>query len=148
MSLSAPICIQVVFLVETVHYRDRRRRHHYVRREYKFLHEGKNHMAAVTVNVGHVVNCSLLFLDQNGNPLQTTPTPDAPPAWSDSTPATGTLTVAPGGLTASETAVAVGSDVISVSLAVAGVSFSATLPITVTPAPQVLTAIAIAATVV
>ena len=53
-----------------------------------------------------------------------------------------------GGLTAVDTAVAPGTDLVTVSLAVGGVSFSATLGITISPAPQVLTSIAIAPTVV
>src|ERR1700675_785341 len=111
MGLSSPIwCddVVIVFVVDTYHYRDRHHRHRFVRRQSIILHPGRNHMAAVTVNVGHTVNCSLLFLDQAGNPMLITPVPDAAPSWSDSTPATGTLTVAPGGLTASELAVAAG----------------------------------------
>lgn len=100
----------------------------------------------VTVSVGHTVNCSLVFLDQNGNPMLVAPSPDSPPSWSNSTPATETLS--PGGLTASALALAVGGDTISVSVSVGGVSFGATLGVTVTPAPQVLTSVSIAATVV
>lgn len=104
-------------------------------------------MNPVTVSIGHTVSCSLVFLDQNGNPMHTTPVPDAPPVWSDTTPATGTLTPAPDGLTASEVALAAGSDTISVALTVNGVAFSATVGVTVSPAPQVLTSVEIATTV-
>jgi hypothetical protein len=102
----------------------------------------------ITVAIGHKVNCTLAFLDQNGNPMLTPVTPDSPPAWSDSTPATGTLTAAPDGLSASEAAIAAGSDTISVTVIVGGVSFAATLGVTVSPAPQVMTSVAIEATVV
>jgi hypothetical protein len=90
---------------------------------------------------------TISFLDQNGNPMLTAVTPDAPPTWSDTTPATGTLTPAAGGLSATEAAIAAGSDVVNVALTVGGAAFSASLGITVSPAPQVLTSIAINATV-
>jgi hypothetical protein len=107
-------------------------------------------MNPVVVNVGHVVNCTIIYLDQNGNPMLTTPTPDAAPTWSDAPAPAGcaTLVAAPGGLTATDTAVAVGADVISLSLSVGGVAFSATQPVTIDAAPQVLTSIEIDATVV
>jgi hypothetical protein len=101
----------------------------------------------VTLTVGHTVDFALVFLDQNGNPMLVTPVPDAAPIWSDITPATGTLTPAASGLTASELAIAAGSDTVSVSLMVGGVSFSASIDVTVTSVPQVLTSVAIAATV-
>ena len=104
-------------------------------------------MNPVAVTVGHIVNCSLVFLDQDGNPMVTTPTPDAPPTWSDTTPATGTLTAASNGLTASEAIIAAGSDTISVKLSVGGVAFSASVPVTASAAPQVLTSVAINTTV-
>jgi hypothetical protein len=100
----------------------------------------------VTVSVGHNVQCSLVFLDQNSNPMLVQPTPDSPPTWSNSTPATETLS--PGGLTASALALAAGGDTISVSVSVGGVTFGATLGVTVTPAPQILTSVDVAATVV
>jgi len=101
----------------------------------------------VTLTVGHTVAFALVFLDQNGNPMLTTPVPDAAPVWSDITPATGTLTPAASGLTATELAIAPGADTVSVSLAVAGVSFTASIDVTVETAPQVLTSVQIAATV-
>jgi len=112
------------------------------------LQPGKITMAsAITVNIGHAVDLSIVFLDQNGNPMLTTPAPDAAPAWANSTPATGTLVAAADGMSAVETAVAAGSDVVSLSLAVGGTAFSATLPITVAAAAQVLTSIDISAAV-
>jgi hypothetical protein len=105
-------------------------------------------MNPISVSVGHTVNCSLEYIDQNGNPMLTTPTPDAAPTWSDTDASSETLTAAPGGLTASALAIAAGSDVISVSLSVGGVAFSATLPVTVSAAPQVLTSVEIIADVV
>jgi len=105
------------------------------------------HVSNVTLTVGHSVDFALVFLDQNGNPMLTTPSPDAAPAWSDIAPATGTLVPAASGLTASELAIAAGSDTVSVSLMVAGVSFSASIDVTVEAAPQVLTSVQITGTV-
>lgn len=104
-------------------------------------------MNPVAVNVGHTVSMSIVWLDQNGNPMLTTPVPDAPPAWTDTTPSTGTLTVAPGGMTATELAIAAGTDTVDLSLSVGGEAFSASLGITVSAAAQVLTSVSIAATV-
>lgn len=104
-------------------------------------------MSNVTVNVGHTVSFTLVYLDQNGNPMLVTPVPDAPPVWSDTTPATGTLTVAPSGLTASELALVAGTDVVNVAVIVGGTTFSALVDLTVQAAPQVLTTVQIASTV-
>ena len=102
---------------------------------------------AVTLAVGHTLNMSLTFLDQNGNPMLTTPTPDAAPTWSDTTAATETLAPAASGLTCVGTPIAPGTDTVTVTLAVGGVAFTANLDVTVTAAPQVLTSVAIAETV-
>ncbi len=133
-----------VFLVVSTGRGDKRGRHrkHYT----ELLPEEIVMSTPVTVSVGHTVNCALVFLDQNSNPMLTTPTPDSPPTWSDSTPATETLS--PGGLTASALAIAPGGDTISVSVTVNAVSYGATLGVTVTPAPQQLTSVSIATTVV
>lgn len=101
----------------------------------------------ISVNVGHQVACTIIYLDQNGNPMLTTPTPDAPPAWTNGNTAVDTLTVAADGLTCQINALTVGSDTVSLSLAVGGKSFSASLSLAVQAAPQVLTSIAIGTTV-
>jgi hypothetical protein len=101
-------------------------------------------MSTVNLNVGHTVSMSLVFLDQNGNPMLVTPTPDSAPVWSDTTPATGTLTAASSGLTAQEVALAVGTDEVEVSVVVGGATFQATVDLNVQAAPQVLTSVAIA----
>jgi len=103
---------------------------------------------AVTVNVGHSVNMTIAYLDANGNPMLTPPTPDTPPTWTNTSTSVGTLTVAGGGLTATELAIAPGSDVVNLSLTVDNVAFSATLAVTVDAAPQVLTSIQIVPAVV
>ena len=101
----------------------------------------------VDVNVGHTVACSIVYLDQNGNPMLTTPTPDAPPTWTNAQPTVDTLVVGPGGNTCTVDAIAAGIDVVTLNLAVAGVSFSATLQVSVHTAPQVLTSVTIASSV-
>ena len=100
---------------------------------------------ATTDTVGQTLPLSLVYLDQNGAPMATPPTPDSPPSWSDTTPATETLTVAPDGMTATALAVAAGTDTVGVTVVVGGKTFSASLAVTVTPAPQVLTSVEIVA---
>ena len=106
-------------------------------------------MATVPLNVGHTANMSLVFTDQNGNPMLTQPTPDASPAttWSDApgSPAVGVLT--PAGNTASELAENPGSDVVSVTTYVGGVEYQASVTLVVSAAPQVLTGVQIAVSV-
>jgi hypothetical protein len=108
--------------------------------------EETTHMA-VTLAVGHTLNMAVGFLDQHGNPMLTAPTPDSPPGWTNTTPATETIAPAADGLTCVGTPVAAGSDQVSLSLAVGGVSFTASLDVTVTAEAQVLTSVAINATV-
>lgn len=102
---------------------------------------------ASSMNVGQTVPMSIEFLDQNGQPMAVTPTPDAAPAWAQTTPATDTLSAAPNGLSATAVGLAAGSDTIHLNLTVAGVAFSATLDLTVNAvAPsQTLTSIGIVA---
>ena len=102
---------------------------------------------ATTVSVGHKVNMAIAFFDQHGNPMLTTPAPDSPPTWSDTNPAAGTLVTDPTGLTAVDTAIAEGSDTVNLTVVVGGQSFSASLDITVTPEPQVLSSVQITSTV-
>ena len=99
------------------------------------------------VTLGHKINFSIVYLDQNGNPMLTTPTVDKPPAWSNTTPTTETLTVSPDGLTATANTLAVGTDVVNLSVQVGGAPFSATIGVNVTAIPQVLTSIQINAVV-
>src|SRR5277367_5332620 len=106
----------LVFAVTFLDYH--RHRHHSHHHPQRIVH-----MSNVTLSVGHSADFSIVFLDQNGNPMLTTPVPDAPPVWTDTTPATGTLVPAASGLTAVEAVIAVGGDTVSVSLAVGGVTF-------------------------
>lgn len=104
-------------------------------------------MNSVAVNVGHTVGLSLVFTDQNGNPMIPQPTPDASPAvtWTDDNTAAATLTTQ--GAEAQDVAVAAGTDNVSVSADVGGVSFAATIAVIVSAAPQVLSGVEIVATV-
>jgi len=97
--------------------------------------------APVTMVVGHTDNMSIAYLDQHGNPMLVPPIPDSPPTWSQTTPDAATLTVAADGMTAADLAIAPGADVVSMTVVVGGVSFSATVPITISPEPQVLTSV-------
>ena len=99
------------------------------------------------VTVGHKLALAIAYLDANGNPMLATPTPDSPPAWSNTTPATETLVAAADGLSAVATSVAPGTDAVSLMVVVGGVSFSASLAVEVDAAPQVLTSVAIVPTV-
>jgi hypothetical protein len=99
---------------------------------------------ATVVNVGHKVNLSVLFFDQNGNPMLTAPTPDSV-AWANSNAAAETLVSS--GTTAVATAIAPGTDQISLEVVVAGATFSATLAVEVDAAAQVLTSVSIEAVV-
>ena len=102
---------------------------------------------AVTLSLGHTLDMSIEYLDQHGNPMLTTPVPDAAPSWSNTTPATETLAPSGDGLTCVGTPVAVGADTVNLSLMVAGVAFAALLDVTVTAEAQVLTSVAIGYTV-
>src|SRR5271155_987433 len=58
------------------------------------LEPGENTMAApVMVSIGHQVQASIEYLDQNNNPMQTTPVPDAPPSWVDAQSPAGDMTL-------------------------------------------------------
>ena len=103
---------------------------------------------ATTVNVGHKINCALQLLDQSGNPMLVTPTPDSVPTWTNGSPAVDTLVAAVDGMSAVDTAIAPGSDTIQLSGSFGGTTFTASLAVTVTPVPQVLTSVVIVPTVV
>ena len=101
-----------------------------------------------TVNAGHEVIDTIVYLDQNGQPMLTTPTPDAPPTWVNvATPDIDTMSISADGSTDTIQAVGAGVDTITVTVTVGGVQFVATQNLTVSPAPQVLTDIEINANV-
>jgi hypothetical protein len=103
-------------------------------------------MEALTV--GHTMTCTIVYLDAAGNPMLTPVTPDSPPVWTGgATPAVDTMAVSADGSTDVVTAVGPGADTIGVTVLVGGVSFVASLNLTVNAAPQVLTSVAINAVV-
>jgi len=103
----------------------------------------------VTANVGHTVACTYVFLDQNGQPMLTQPTPDAPAMWTDAPVPTGASTnnVSSDGTTDVVTLAAAGQDTVGLSVAVGGKTFTDSLLITITPAPQVVSSVVINAVV-
>lgn len=103
---------------------------------------------AYTLDVGKTELFAIEFLDQNGQPMGPTPTPDSPPSWAQTDPSIQSLTSAPDGLTAQATGLAAGSDTIQLSLSVGGQSFTATVDATVNAVQptQTLTSIGIVAT--
>lgn len=112
------------------------------------LHPHRRFHMSLQITAGHSVAASIAYLDQNGNPMLTAPTPDSPPAWTNSPSAPGidTLTVAADGnsaVLATNAADADATDTLGVTVVVAGKSFAASLGISISAAPQVLTSIAI-----
>lgn len=101
------------------------------------------------VTVGHEVECSIVYLDQNGNPMQTTPTPDAPPQWSNqpATPPIDSLMPSADGSSCEVDTLAPGTDTIGLSVIVGGQTFNASLQLAIEAPPQVLTSVQIATNV-
>jgi len=105
-------------------------------------------MPNVTVNVGHVATTVISQqLDQNGNPMLVPVAFDSPPVWTQTTPATDTLAPAANALSATETALAAGTDTVTCTVLVGGKAYAAQQPLTVTPAAQVFSGIALSTTV-
>ncbi len=102
---------------------------------------------AITMNIGQTATLSIKYLDQSGQVMTTTPTPDAPPTWTNADPTVGTLTVATDGNTASDVALVAGTDNIGLSVLAGGKTFSASIAVTVAPPVQILTSVEIEATV-
>jgi hypothetical protein len=98
---------------------------------------------STVLTIGHKLNLSIAYLDQNGNPMLVTPALDANPVWANSDAGVETLSVSGDGLSATGTPVAPGNDTVSLSVTAGGQTFSAILAVEVDPAPQVLTSIEI-----
>lgn len=101
------------------------------------------------VTVGHTVTDTIVYLDQNGNPMLAAVTPDAPPAWANapSAPGIDALAVSADGSTATISTSAPGTDTITLTVVVGGKTFTATQSLNIQAPPQVLTSVAIAAAV-
>ena len=111
------------------------------------LHPNEENFMTTILTMGHKLGLSIQVLDQNGNPMLTPVTYDAPPAWTNTTPATETIAASADGQTALGTPVAPGTDTVSVSFSIGGKSFSATLAVEVDAAAQVPTSAVIVAAV-
>lgn len=100
------------------------------------------------VTVGHSIVYTIVYLDQNGAPMLTTPTPDSPPVWSNlAAPTIDTMAVSADGSQDTVSAVGAGVDSVSVSVTVGGAVFAAVDQVTVDSAPQVLTSVGLVGTV-
>ena len=137
------------------HQRHRHHRHH---QRFSYIRLGVDNFGVilepelefylmVDVTVGRSLALSIEYLDQNGNPMLTNPTPDAPPSWTNTTPETETITPSADGLTCTAQTLAVGTDSIGLTVVVGGQDFVASLAVSVGAVPQVLTKVGINATV-
>lgn len=100
------------------------------------------------VVTGHKVIDTIVYLDQFGNVMLTTPTPDSPPSWTNMAAATiDTMQVSADGTMDTISALSPGQDTISLSVTVGGKTFTATQQLNISAAPQVLTGVSIAAEV-
>lgn len=100
------------------------------------------------VTAGHSVDMAIEYLDQNGNPMLTTPAPDSPPVWTNapSAPSIDTLTPSPDGssaVLATNAGDANSTDTVGLSVVVGGKTFTASLGVSISAAPQVLTSVEI-----
>lgn len=96
------------------------------------------------VTVGHTVVDTIIYLDQHGNPLLVTPTPDSPPVWANlAAPTIDSMSVSADGSTDTVQALGAGVDTVSVTVVVGGKTFTASQQLTINPEPQVLTSVAI-----
>jgi hypothetical protein len=78
-------------------------------------------------NPAHV-SLSIVYRDQNKNPMLTKPTPDAAPTWSNTNPTVDALT--PSGESCDVNRSVSGSDTVNLSVVVGGKKFAASMPIT------------------
>src|ERR1700693_536913 len=85
------------------------------------LTPGQRTKEMIELTLGHFVECTLAYLDANGNPMLVTPKVDSPPVWTQTTPATDKLVVSADGLTAEAQTLAVGADSLGVTVIVSGV---------------------------
>ena len=102
---------------------------------------------ATTQKVGQSIDLSIEYLDQDGQPMDTNPTPDSPPVWGNASTSVETLTASPAGDSAIARAIGAGMDTIRVQMSVGGMSYQATLDVTVEDviSRQTLTSIGIVA---
>jgi hypothetical protein len=93
-------------------------RHKHIRRIIRLIPNKRvNHME--TLSVGHTLTDTIVYLDQNGQPMQTAPVPDKPPAWTNLAANTvDTMQVSADGTTDGLTAAGPGVDTVTVTVVV------------------------------
>ena len=102
------------------------------------LHPHQRTHIMTSVTAGHKVTYALVYLDTNGNPMLTAPTPDGTPIWSLAAVGTtgDTLVAAGDGNSAVlQTAAgdAAGTDTVNLTVTVGGKAFTATDSVSVKP---------------
>jgi hypothetical protein len=113
-------------------------------RQFYQLQPNKRIHIMTDVVVGHEIVNTIVYLDQNGQPMLVTPAPDSAPVWTNlAAPTIDTMSVSADGSTDTVTAVGAGVDSLTVTVTVGGVQFTAVEQISVSAAPQVLTSVAI-----
>lgn len=133
------VYLVVITLRDRNHYHHRQRIVNYYR-----LYPNEEVRIMTDVSVGHTVVDTIVYLDQNGNPMLVTPTPDTPPTWTNMAAATvDTMTVSADGSTDTIQALAAGVDTVTVNVIVGGKTFTAAQQLSIAAAPQVLTSVAI-----
>lgn len=94
--------------------------------------------------VGQPVKLSIVAKDQDGITIPL-PTTDSPPVWSNTAPTVDAIAAAADGLTAVDTCLSVGTDTVGLTVIVGGKTFTASMPLTVSKPPSVLTSVDILA---
>ncbi len=132
------VSVYLVVITEHKHHRRQRAVNYYrlyPNEEIKFMTD---------VSIGHTVVDTIVYLDQNGNPMLVTPVPDSPPTWTNIAAATvDTMVVSADGSTDTISALASGVDTITVNVVVGGKTFTAVQQLSIAAAPQVLSSVAI-----
>lgn len=115
---------------------------------YQLKPHHKEHIM-IPVTVGHTVEVTITVVDQHGNPMQTQPAFDAPPAWTGGlgSPPVDTITVSADGTTLDADVINPGTDSITCAAVVGGQTFSASVQINASPEPQVASGIVLNAVV-
>jgi hypothetical protein len=129
---------------------DRQRQHHEWVWRYRIypLSATKETCIMTEVTVGHIVTDTIVYLDKAGNPMLTPQTPDSAPTWTKTADdSVDTLAASGDGSTATISAVAAGQDTVTLTVIVGGQTFTATQQLNITDAAQVLTSVAIEASV-
>lgn len=104
--------------------------------------EEELHMAAI-IRVGQTDEMSIIYLDQDGQPMDAPAVLDSQPVWSNSNPVSETVMASADGMTSTQTGLEVGNDTIGLSVTVGGHDFTASLSVSIEPPAQVLTSIQI-----